>query len=99
MYMTPDTSDFMNGACEIRTSLGPLELLDQLEEIERDMGRENKWGKKPRTIDLDILLYNEQLVDESRLSIPHKGMLERDFVLRPLCEYASAPLPVRMMFR
>ena len=63
-----------------------MELLDQLQLIENGLGRVKTIENGPRTIDLDILLYDDQLVENSRLSIPHKRMLEREFVLRPLCE-------------
>ena len=63
-----------------------MELLDQLQLIENDLGRVKTIENGPRTIDLDILLYDEELVENSRLSIPHARMLEREFVLRPLCE-------------
>ncbi len=63
-----------------------MELLDQLKQIENDLGRVKTIENGPRTIDLDILLYNEELVETLRLSIPHTRMLEREFVLRPLCE-------------
>ncbi len=63
-----------------------MELLDHVKLIENDLGRVKTVENGPRTIDLDILLYDEELVDSSRLSIPHKRMLEREFVLRPLCE-------------
>lgn len=63
-----------------------MELLDQLKMIENDLGRVKTVENGPRTIDLDILLYDEEQVENSRLSIPHRRMLEREFVLRPLCE-------------
>ena len=63
-----------------------MELLDLLKLIEGDLGRVKTVENGPRTIDLDILLYDEDLVENPRLSIPHKRMLEREFVLRPLCE-------------
>ena len=70
----------------METSLGPFELLDQLKEIEKDLGREKTIENGPRTIDLDILLYDNRMVEDERLSVPHKRMLEREFVLKPLCE-------------
>ena len=63
-----------------------MELLDQLKLIENGLGRVKTIENGPRPIDLDILLYDDQLVENTRLSIPHKRMLEREFVLRPLCE-------------
>lgn len=63
-----------------------MELLDELKDIEDNLGRTKTIEKGPRSIDLDILLYNNQTVEHPRLSIPHKLMMEREFVLRPLCE-------------
>ena len=63
-----------------------MELLDQLKQIEHALGKVKIVENGPRTIDLDILLYDEERVENPRLSVPHKRMLEREFVLRPLCE-------------
>ena len=70
------------------TSLQPLQLLDALQAIELDQGRERheRWG--PRTLDLDILLFGERLIDEPRLKVPHYHMQARAFVLYPLAELA-----------
>lgn len=92
MYLENQES-FINGACEVETSLSPMELLDQLKLIEVDLGRVKTVENGPRTIDLDILLYEEELVENSRLSIPHKKMLEREFVLRPLCDLIPNSIP------
>lgn len=72
---------------QVETSLEPLELLDAIQSIEIDLGRKKLIDKGPRSIDLDILLYDQQVFSHERLSIPHKLMLERDFVLRPLSQY------------
>ncbi|KKK20816.1 folic acid synthesis protein, partial [Aspergillus ochraceoroseus] len=88
-----DQNPFMNG---VETSLEPLELLDTLQSIEIDLGRKKLIDKGPRSIDLDILLYDRQIFSHDRLNIPHKLMLERDFVLRPLCQlipHEIAPFP------
>jgi 2-amino-4-hydroxy-6-hydroxymethyldihydropteridine diphosphokinase len=79
---------FLNMAIEIETALSPRELLKILKEMEKEIGREptSRWG--PRIIDLDILLFNADVVDEDNLSIPHPLMHERDFVLQPLSEIA-----------
>lgn len=77
---------FVNGACEVETSLEPLALLDQLQDIENSMGRQKVIDKGPRNIDLDILLYEGVKLKHDRLEIPHKGIPEREFVLRPLTE-------------
>ncbi|KAL8767409.1 MAG: hypothetical protein Q9209_006099 [Squamulea sp. 1 TL-2023] len=85
MYKT-DQQSFVNGVCEITTTLTPIKLLDQLQYIERSLGRIKTVENGPRTIDLDILLYDNQTVNEERLQIPHPRMTEREFVLRPLCD-------------
>ncbi|KAI9639960.1 trifunctional dihydropteroate synthetase [Ciborinia camelliae] len=85
MYVL-DQANFLNGACEVETTLEPLALLDELQSIENEMGREKIIDKGPRNIDLDILLYGNEVVDHPRLQIPHPGMVEREFVLRPLAE-------------
>lgn len=64
----------------------PLQLLDSLQSIEIELGRKKLIEKGPRSIDLDILLYDDEVFSHERLDIPHKLMLERDFVLRPLCQ-------------
>jgi len=81
--------DFINMAVEIQTELLPMELLSLLKNIEMKMGREAtvKWG--PRLIDLDILLYDNETINEDSLKIPHPLMHERLFVLEPLSEIAG----------
>lgn len=66
-----------------------MALLDELQAIEREMGRKKVIDKGPRNIDLDILLYGNEKVSHERLTVPHAGVLEREFVLRPLAEYAT----------
>ncbi|KAG0156994.1 hypothetical protein PDIDSM_4177 [Penicillium digitatum] len=87
MYVL-DQDPFINGVCEVETTLEPLDLLDALQSIEIDMGRKKLIDKGPRSIDLDILLYDQKIFSHERLNIPHNLMLERDFVLRPLSQYA-----------
>ncbi|CAA0078703.1 2-amino-4-hydroxy-6-hydroxymethyldihydropteridinepyrophosphokinase [BD1-7 clade bacterium] len=84
-----DQPDFINGVVALQTLLEPLPLLDALQSIEQAHHRirEKHWG--PRTLDLDILLYNDACIDDPRLSIPHPWMTERAFVLIPLAEIAS----------
>lgn len=72
--------------CQVETELEPLALLDQLQDIEKSMGRKKLIDKGPRNIDLDILLYGDEEVDHERLKVPHIGIPDRDFVLRPLAE-------------
>lgn len=73
---------------QIETPLQPIDLLDQLQAIESELGRVKTIDKGPRNIDLDIVAYKDEKLDTERLAIPHRLMLEREFVLRPLCEYA-----------
>ena len=83
-----DQPPFLNGAVAIETALAPRELLDLLLEIERSLGRvrEERWG--PRTIDLDLLVYGDEVVDEPGLRVPHPHLHERRFALEPLAELA-----------
>ncbi|KAM3537360.1 hypothetical protein ARSEF1564_009721 [Beauveria bassiana] len=92
MYVT-DQDRFLNGVCEVETELQPMALLDELQSIERDLGRRKLIDKGPRNIDLDILLYGDERISNERLTIPHIGIPEREFVLRPLSELAPPPPP------
>ncbi|EGQ7996277.1 2-amino-4-hydroxy-6-hydroxymethyldihydropteridine diphosphokinase [Vibrio vulnificus] len=81
--------DYINAVAAIETELTPLELLDCTQAIELEQGRvrkEERWG--PRTLDLDIILYGDEVLDSERLTVPHYGMKEREFVLYPLAEIA-----------
>ena len=71
----------------METSLEPIALLDELQAIEKSMRRKKIIDKGPRNIDLDILLYEDVVMDHVRLKLPHPGIVEREFVLRPLAEY------------
>jgi 2-amino-4-hydroxy-6-hydroxymethyldihydropteridine diphosphokinase len=81
-----DQPRFLNGVVELETTLPPRELLDALLDVERGLGRvrHERWG--PRTIDLDVLLYGQQVVEEPGLRVPHPRLHERRFVLEPLVE-------------
>ncbi|KAI5205784.1 folic acid synthesis protein [Aureobasidium subglaciale] len=94
MYVE-DQARFLNGACEvgIETTLEPMALLDVLQCIENALGRVKLVDKGPRSIDLDILLYEDQVINTERLKIPHILMLEREFVLRPLCDIIPDTIP------
>jgi 2-amino-4-hydroxy-6-hydroxymethyldihydropteridine diphosphokinase len=83
-----DQPDFLNAVVEIRTSLTPISLLEVCQVIEQELKRVRtiRWG--PRTIDLDILLYGDMVINEENLIIPHPRMHEREFVLYPLNEIA-----------
>lgn len=71
---------------KVETELEPLALLDQLQDIEMSMGRRKLIDKGPRNIDLDVLLYEDRTIEHPRLNVPHIGIPEREFVLRPLAE-------------
>ncbi len=84
-----DQPRYVNAVAALDTELSPLALLDALQTIELEQGRTRKaerWG--PRTLDLDILLFGERLLDEPRLTVPHYHMHARAFVLYPLAEIA-----------
>ncbi|WP_407552080.1 2-amino-4-hydroxy-6-hydroxymethyldihydropteridine diphosphokinase [Vibrio parahaemolyticus] len=87
--------DYINAVVAIKTNLTPLELLDCTQAIEQEQGRvrkDERWG--PRTLDLDIVLYGNEVINSERLIVPHYGMREREFVLYPLAEIApSLQLP------
>ena len=84
-----DQPDYVNAVAAIDTTLTPEQLLDALQQIEQQQGRKRKaerWG--PRTLDLDILLYGNQVIATERLTVPHYGLRVREFVLYPLYEIA-----------
>jgi len=83
-----DSPDFLNAAIEVTTTLSPHALMKRLLEIEREMGRlrEKKW--EPRCIDLDLLLFGDQIISDDTLIVPHPLMHERKFVIQPLAEIA-----------
>jgi 2-amino-4-hydroxy-6-hydroxymethyldihydropteridine diphosphokinase len=80
---------FVNAAAEIRTVLPPWKLLKELRRIENSLGRVRTVKGGPRIIDLDILLYGQEIVRDEELTVPHPEMHRRLFVLEPLCEIAS----------
>ena len=83
-----DQPQFLNAAVEIKTSLSPQKLIEVTQGIEAALGREREveWG--PRTIDIDILLYGDEIVSDDKLQIPHALLHERLFVLKPLSDIA-----------
>lgn len=89
---TVEQPRFLNGAVLLRTEMGPVELMRGLLGVESGMGRVREPGvvKGPRVIDLDLLLYGDQVVSTAELTLPHPAMHERRFVLEPLGEIASA---------
>lgn len=87
-YGDVEQDDFLNGCIEIETLYTPEELLAVIGDIEQGAGRKRlvHWG--PRTLDIDILLYDREIIMEEKLTIPHIEMAKRDFVLKPLAEIA-----------
>jgi 2-amino-4-hydroxy-6-hydroxymethyldihydropteridine diphosphokinase len=83
-----DQPDYINAVVAVDTELAPLALLDALQHIEQSHGRVRKrhWGE--RTLDLDILLVDDKVISETRLTVPHPGIAERAFVVYPLAEIA-----------
>ena len=79
-------ADFINAACMLQTSLSPPELYDALHQIELLLGKTPKPKEAPRLIDIDILLYEQLILDEEGLILPHKGLRSRDFVIQPLLD-------------
>jgi 2-amino-4-hydroxy-6-hydroxymethyldihydropteridine diphosphokinase len=85
-----DQPNFLNGAAQLETALPPRELLERLLAIESRLGRVRGDGPRfgPRTIDLDLLLYGDETIDEPGLTVPHPRLAERRFALEPLAELA-----------
>lgn len=85
-YGVLDQDSFLNGVVKIETNLTPENLIKELLLIEKqlDRVRERRWG--PRTIDLDIIFYDDLIINKNNLIIPHKDMENREFVLKPLCD-------------
>ena len=91
LYQSPpmgpqDQPNYLNAAVQLITDLAPLALLDELQRFEQESGRVRlrHWGE--RTLDLDLLIYGDEQIQNERLTVPHVGVLERDFVLRPLLD-------------
>jgi len=84
--------DYLNAVALIMTALSPIALLDALQQTELDQHRvrDVRWGA--RTLDLDLLLYGDMIIDSPRLTVPHPRMTQRHFVLYPLCEISDAEL-------
>ena len=91
-YGGVEQNDFLNGALLLETLLTPPELLEKLHQIEQHAHRERilRWG--PRTLDLDILIYDDVIMETEDLILPHKDMLNRDFVMKPLAQVAPGQI-------
>ncbi|HVS14037.1 MAG TPA: 2-amino-4-hydroxy-6-hydroxymethyldihydropteridine diphosphokinase [Thermoanaerobaculia bacterium] len=84
----PPQGRFLNGVVRIETELSPRALLALLQRVEHELGRERSVPDAPRTLDLDLLLYDDRVIDEPGLRVPHPRLHRRRFVLEPLCEIA-----------
>ena len=83
-----EADDFLNAMAEVETSMAPLELLDFCLGVESKLGRVRTKEWAPRTIDLDIIAYGDEVIEHERLQVPHPRIAERDFVVHPLCAIA-----------
>lgn len=88
-YGFSDQPDFLNAVVEIRTIQSPVDLLQTLQRIEGELGKQVVRENGPRLIDLDLLIYGDKVIQDRALTVPHPGVASRDFVLLPLCEFAS----------
>ena len=91
LYQSPpmgpqDQPNYLNAVVQLTTELAPMALLDELQRFEQESGRVRlrRWGE--RTLDLDLLIYGQEQIQNERLTVPHIGVLERDFVLIPLLD-------------
>jgi 2-amino-4-hydroxy-6-hydroxymethyldihydropteridine diphosphokinase len=85
-YGFADQPDFYNAAAQLSSNLSPLDLLARLQEVEKQLGKKVVRENGPRVIDLDLLVYGEEVIDLPELTLPHPGILDRDFVLKPLSD-------------
>ncbi len=83
-----DQPDFVNAVAQLETGMAAVQLLDALQGIEDRHGRQRSFANAPRTLDLDLLLFGDEVVRTDRLTLPHPRMHERAFVLQPLLEIA-----------
>ncbi|NNH79153.1 2-amino-4-hydroxy-6-hydroxymethyldihydropteridine diphosphokinase [Acinetobacter sp. ANC 5380] len=91
LYQSPpmgpqDQPNYLNAVVQLETDLAPLVLLDELQRLEQESGRVRlrRWGE--RTLDLDLLVYGQEHIQNERLTVPHVGLFERDFVVIPLLD-------------
>ena len=85
-YGFVDQPDFYNAAAQLSSNLSPLDLLARLQEVEKQLGKKVDRENGPRVIDLDLLVYGEEVINLPELTLPHTGILNRDFVLKPLTD-------------
>lgn len=92
-----DGADYVNAVVEVQTVLPPLHLLEALQALESDAGRQRSYRNAPRTLDLDVLLYGNTQIKTATLEVPHPRMWERAFVLRPLAELAPTKVTMAQL--
>jgi 2-amino-4-hydroxy-6-hydroxymethyldihydropteridine diphosphokinase len=85
-YGFVDQPDFYNAAAQLSSNLSPLDLLARLQEVEKQLGKKVVRENGPRVIDLDLLVYGDEVINLPELTLPHTGILNRDFVLKPLTD-------------
>jgi 2-amino-4-hydroxy-6-hydroxymethyldihydropteridine diphosphokinase len=85
-YGFADQPEFYNAAAQLASDLPPLDLFARLQEVEKQLGKKVIRENGPRVIDLDLLVYGEEVIDLPELTLPHPGILDRDFVLKPLTD-------------
>jgi 2-amino-4-hydroxy-6-hydroxymethyldihydropteridine diphosphokinase len=85
-YGFADQPDFYNAAAQLASDLPPLDLLTRLQKVEKQLGKKVVRENGPRLIDLDLLVYGDEVIDLPELTLPHPGILGRDFVLKPLTD-------------
>ncbi len=85
-YGFADQPDFYNAAAQLASDLPPLDLLTRLQKVEKQLGKKVVRENGPRLIDLDLLVYGDEVIDLPELTLPHPGILNRDFVLKPLAD-------------
>jgi 2-amino-4-hydroxy-6-hydroxymethyldihydropteridine diphosphokinase len=91
-----DQPAFLNAVARVRTALSPRSLLDALFKIETELGRTRSFRNAPRTLDLDLLLYDDLVLDEPDLAVPHPRLHERAFVLVPLADVGAEVIHPRL---
>ena len=92
-YGVENQPDFFNSACLLNTNFLPLDLLEGLKDIEKKIGRKERFHWGPREIDLDIIFYDNEIINENELIVPHSDYKNRRFVLQPLAEIAEYFIP------
>ncbi len=93
----PGDPDFFNAVLALQTQLSAPELLQALQDIEQQAGRQRPYRNAPRSLDLDLLLYGQGWIDSPRLCVPHPRMWQRAFVLRPLAEIAPETVSLQAL--